>query len=113
MCKSRLCKLCNGFYSDVRPINRGFLYLFNVFFSLLCPGVMGQRVATEKAYAGSRGEHAQSDLYVSIHDQSDAVDLWPNSLTSARAHHGEGPAWVIVVLRIYKVQWTIAKTDTR
>ena len=33
------------------------------FRSLLCPRVTGQRVATEKAYTGSRGERAQSNLY--------------------------------------------------
>ena len=66
MCESQPYKLCNGYYSDLRPINRGFLYPCNVFRSLLCPRVTGQTVATEKAYAGSRGERTQSDLYGEI-----------------------------------------------
>ena len=63
MCESRPYKLCNGFYSDLRPMNRGIIYPCNVFLSLLCHRVTGQRVATEKSYAGSRALRAQSDLY--------------------------------------------------
>ena len=47
MCELRPYKSCNGFYSDLRPINRRFLYPCNVYRFLLCPRITGQTVATE------------------------------------------------------------------